>query len=183
MPIIAPALILLVIIIYIARYVRPFGNTMSGETFLVRPLSLIARMRMHIVPAIIGTIVAVLLVRYGDAPLPTIAIPLVAYLILVALPTSYILTTEGVRLGSGTFRRWTEFAGAIRYRGGAMLQGANNRRGMRIWLGGDRGDDEFLLVLRHAIKDAYKGSEHPQVVAFASENSGADGHSALNLPV
>lgn len=183
MPIIPTTLILLATLVYILRYIRPFANALEGTVFLVRPVPLIARLRMHVVPAVIGTTVAALLARAAAAPGWTVAIPPVAYLALVAMPIAYTLTSDGLRLGYGTFRRWTEFAGAIRYRGGAKLQGAGGRRGMRIWLGGGRGDDEFLLVLRRAIRDAYKGGEASQVIAYEPERcAGDEKNSTYHIP-
>ncbi|HWK79514.1 MAG TPA: hypothetical protein VNP95_02040 [Thermomicrobiales bacterium] len=182
MNIIPTTIILLATLVHIARYFRPFANTLEGEPFLVRPVPLIARLRMHIVPAVVGTAVALLLARFAQAPDWTVAVPFAAYALLVAMPISYTLTSEGVRLGRGSFRRWTEFAGAIRYRGGAKLQGANGRRGMRIWLGGGRGDDEFLLVMRLAIRDAYKGGDAARVIPFAPEKRPADDTSGYQIP-
>lgn len=174
--------ILLVAIVYGLRYFRPFGNELDGERFLVRSVPLLARMRMHIVPALVGVVLAGILARTAGAPVWTIAVPIAIYLILLAVPISYTLTSDGVRLGYGTFRRWTEFAGAIRYRGGAKLQGANGRRGLRIWLSGGLGDDEFLLILRRAIRDAYKGGERSNDVAFSSEAHPTEEHSTYSLP-
>lgn len=182
MHILPTILILLAILIYVMRYIRPFANALEGTTFLVRGVPLLARLRMHLVPVILGTIVAVLLARFAGSPRWTIAVPFAAYVLLVAMPISYTLTSDGVRLGFGTFRRWTEFAGAIRYRGGAKLQGANGRRGLRIWLSGGRGDDEFLLVLRRAIRDAYKGGEASHVIAFEPERHLQDDNSTYQIP-
>ena len=182
MHIIPLTILLAVTAIYVLRYFRPVGNALDGETILVRPVPLIARIRMHIVPAVVGTIIGVALASTGFAPWWIIAVPLVAFGVLLALPIAYTLTTEGIRLGHGTFRRWTEFAGAARYRGGAKLQGANGRRGMRIWLGGWRGDDEFLLILRRAIRNAYKGEDRAQVVAFPPEMRPADDQPSWRIP-
>ncbi|MGC4107461.1 MAG: hypothetical protein QM753_14150 [Thermomicrobiales bacterium] len=182
MHIISIAMLILATILYGLRFFRPFANMLEGDTFLRRPVPLLARMRMHIVPAVVGTLVAGASVRIMNAPSWVSVVPLLTYLLLIALPISYTLTSEGIRLGYGTFRRWTEFAGAIRYRGGAKLQGANGRRGMRIWLGGARGDDEFLLVVRRAIRDAYKGGDATQVVAFSTETPAGDDHSAFHIP-
>ena len=38
-----------------------------------------------------------------------------------------------------------------------QLQGVAGVRGMRVWLSGSRGDDEFVALLRRLIKRAYKG--------------------------
>ena len=181
MPIIPIILIVLVTLAYVLRFLRPFGNALEGEIFLVRLVPLIARMRMHVVPFVVGTTWAAVLVGTTRMPVWTMVVPISAFVLLLAVPISYTLTSEGVRLGYGTFRRWTEFAGAIRYRGGAKLQGANGRRGMRIWLSGGLGDDEFLLVLRRAIRDAYKGGNHGRVIAFSPEGLPTDEHSAFKV--
>lgn len=80
---------------------------------------------------------------------------------LVAMPQSYILTTQGIRTGNGNFRRWTEFAGVHRSAAGATLQTIRRGPGMPIWLSGSREDDEFVYVLRTLVRDSYKGKLVP----------------------
>lgn len=158
--------------LYSLRYYRLFANQLQGTFVCQRPLPLLARMRLHAIPALLGVLLAIGLHAIEHAPIWAIGIPVVGYLGLLVLPLSYQLTTEGIRLGLGTFRRWTEFAGARRYRGGAKLQGANGRRGMRIWLSGTRGDDEFLHQIRRAIRDAYKGDRGERTAAAAASDHG-----------
>ncbi|MGB3327583.1 MAG: hypothetical protein WBA46_01435, partial [Thermomicrobiales bacterium] len=77
------------------RYFRPFGNDLAGERVFARPVPLIARLRIHTVPMIVGTVVATLTSRLAGSPAWIIALPFVVFLILLALPMSYTLTTEG----------------------------------------------------------------------------------------
>lgn len=149
--------------IYALRYYRFFANRVQGTLMRRRPLPLLARMRLHAVPALFGVLLALAFIVLAHASRWVIGVPIFGYLVLLTLPLSYQLTTEGIRLGRGTFRRWTEFAGARRFRGGAILQGANGRRGMRVWLSRTRGDDEFLLQIRRAIRDAYQGGREDTV--------------------
>ena len=49
-------------------------------------------------------------------------------------------------------RRWTEFGGVTRRRGGVRLQGVAGARGTTIWLSGNRDDDETVLLLRQLVR-------------------------------
>jgi hypothetical protein len=139
------------------RIARPGGRAISGRVIHTHPVPLLARMRMHLVPAVIVLLGAVGLVVFRDLPWWGIAVALASVVVLVATPIQYTLTTIGIRLGMTRFRRWTEFAGVSRAPGGARLQGAAGARDRRIWLSGSRGDDEFLALLRRMIRNAYKG--------------------------
>ena len=77
--------------------------------------------------------------------------------LLLAIPVHYYLSDEGIALGKTRSRRWTEFGGLSRRRGGARLQGIAGAPGMTVWLSGSRDDDEFVLRLRRLIKRAYQG--------------------------
>ncbi|HEU0163798.1 MAG TPA: hypothetical protein VFQ54_02070 [Thermomicrobiales bacterium] len=148
------------------RLARPVGMRIEGEVFLRTSVPLLARLRMHAATSVAGLILAlVLIVAFGMAPL-IVLVPIVSYLILAAIPVTYTLTTAGIRVGWTRFRRWTEFAGVSRARGGASLQGVHGSRSLRIWLSGSRGDDEFLHLLRHAIKQGYKGQNRTEIVSF-----------------
>ncbi len=155
-----PIVLLLPIVILItwARLIRPGANRLQGSTLLEVPLPLLARLRMHSLPGILALAIGGYLVFRGDLPLWTLAIPIVSDLLLIAIPVKYTLTDSGIRLGLGTFRRWTEFTGVRRAPGGARLLGMQRRPGFQIWLSGSRGDDEFLQFLRQTIKNAYKGT-------------------------
>ena len=155
-----PILLLLPIVILItwARLIRPGSNRLQGRTLLEMPLPLLARLRMHGPLAMLALAIGGYLVFAGDLPFWTLAIPILSDLLLIAIPVKYTLTDEGIRLGLGTFRRWTEFTGVRRAPGGARLLGMQRRPGFQIWLSGSRGDDEFLQFLRQTIKGAYKGT-------------------------
>lgn len=139
------------------RLAQP-GNRLQGEIIHVERLPVLARLRMHAVPGLLAIAVAVILITLGIAPAWVIVFPLASGALLIGIPVSYVLTNEGIRLGWTAFRRWTEFAGVQRARGGARLMGVSGRRGMHIWLSGARGDDEFLHYLRQTVRDAYKGT-------------------------
>lgn len=148
------------------RVVRPFGTRLEGEPFVVVPMPLLARIRMHALPGIAGTVIALVLTFTSSVPLWLLAAFLLSFIAFLVLPVRYTLTPIGIRRGWSTFRRWTEFAGVARTPGGALLKGVNGSRSMRVWLSRSRGDDEFLQLLRQTIKDAYKGDYRPEVVVF-----------------
>ena len=148
------------------RVVRPLGVRIEGEVFLTVRLPLLARLRMHAAPIILGTALAIILVYLHGAPAWAIGLPLISSTVTIALPVKYTLTNFGIRTGWTPFRRWTEFAGVSRARGGARLQGVHGSRSMRIWLSRSRGDDEFLQLLRQSIRDGYKGEHRTTVITF-----------------
>jgi hypothetical protein len=154
------AILLLPIVIAFtwARLIRPGANRLQGSTLLEVSLPLLARIRMHLIPAVLALGIGLYLVYRQELPLWTLAIPIVSDLLLIAIPVKYTITDQGIRLGLGSFRRWTEFAGVRRAPGGARLQGMQRQPGFHIWLSGSRGDDEFLQFLRLTIRNAYKGN-------------------------
>jgi hypothetical protein len=139
------------------RIARPGGDALDGRIVFRSPVPLLARMRMHAVPAAIVLLAAVALDAFGDLPWWGVLLALASVVALVAYPFDYTLTTLGIQMGRTRFRRWTEFAGVSRAPGGARLQGVAGVRDRRIWLSGSRGDDEFLALLRRMIRNAYKG--------------------------
>ncbi len=155
-----PLVLLLPLIILItwARLIRPGGNRLQGTVILVEHLTLLGRLRMHMVPATLALVLGGWLVLSDDLPAWTLAIPVVSNILLIALPVKYTLTEVGIRLGYAGFRRWTEFTGVRRAPGGARLVGLQRKPGMHIWLAGDRRDDDFIQFLRQTVKNAYKGT-------------------------
>lgn len=147
------------------RIFQPWRASVHGDTVLSVPLPLLARLRMQTLPAALITLLAIVLTAYGVAPWWATPAVIAAIAMLTAIPISYVLTTEGIRLGWADFRRWTEFAGVVRGTGGARMLGAAGARPYRIWLSGSLGDDEFLLLLRTMIKSAYKGAAANSQVA------------------
>ncbi len=172
----------IVILITWARLIRPGANRLQGRTLLEVTLPLLARIRMHAIPGILALAIGGFLVLDGDLPVWTLVLPIVSDVLLIALPVKYTLTDEGIRLGLGPFRRWTEFTGVRRAPGGARLLGMQRRPGFHVWLSGSRGDDEFLQFLRQTIKGAYKGTgavipfpAHRVVSSVAEEPVAAEG--------
>ena len=139
------------------RLVRPGGDAAVGRVFHVHSVPLLARLRMHLAPAVAVLLGAAALVWFGGLPWWGLIVAIVSLAALVACPVSYVLTELGIRMGWTRFRRWTEFAGVSRAPGGVRLQGVAGARDRRIWLSRSRGDDEFVALLRLMIKDAYKG--------------------------
>jgi hypothetical protein len=82
--------------------------------------------------------------------------------LLLALPMRYTLTSRGIRAGWTPFRRWTEFGGVARRRGGVRLQGVAGARPLTVWLSGGRDDDDFVLLLRQLVRGSYKGHLGPE---------------------
>lgn len=147
-----------------ARLVRPGFNALQGTPILIVPLPLLARIRMHAVPALVAMGLGCWLAVSDALPWWALLFPGLSNTLLVAVPVKYTLTEVGIRLGWTSFRRWTEFAGVRRATGGARLQGVQKRMGMHIWLSGSRGDDEFLQFLRRTVRNAYQGKS--SVVPF-----------------
>jgi len=153
------------------RVFRPFGLKLEGETTYAANMPLLARLRMHAIPVVIGELVVIAFILGRDAPIWTLVIPVIAYAMLVAIPVKYILTTRGIRVGLTDFRRWTEFAGVSRSRGGVVMQGVPGSRRMMIWLAGGREDDEFIHLLRQSIRSAYKGDSALGTDAYAEDSA------------
>src|SRR5680860_771654 len=154
-----PLVLLLPLLILLtwARLIRPGFNRVHGTPIMVVSLPLLARIRMHVIPAVVALGLGVWLATIRDVPWWIVLVPVVSGACLIAIPVRYTLTDAGIRLGWTSFRRWTEFAGVRRAPGGAKLAGVQKTFGMHIWLSGSRGDDEFLQFLRQAVKNAYKG--------------------------
>lgn len=154
-----PLVLLLPIIIGLtwARLIRPGLNRLHGTPLRIVPLPLLARLRMHAIPATFALLLTAVLVMRGDLPWWAMLAPIVSNALLIAIPVKYTLTNEGIRLGWTSFHRWTEFAGVRRAPGGARLVGVQRKFGLQIWLSGSREDDEFLQYLRHTVRNAYQG--------------------------
>ena len=92
----------------------------------------------------------------------TVAAVIALLALLLALPVRYTLTSQGIRAGWTPFRRWTEFGGVARRRGGVRLQGVAGARPLTVWLSGGRDDDDFVLLLRQLVRGSYKGHLGPE---------------------
>ncbi len=135
----------------------PWTERPRGALIRRVPLPLLARLRMHGVPA--ALLLAEATAGWAFGLLPPVSIALVALTVVgfLLLPAAYTLTSEGIALGRHGFRRWTEFGGVARRAGGARLQAVGGRRGMTVWLGGSRDDDDFVLLLRRLVRGSYQG--------------------------
>lgn len=148
---------LIVIIALLSRVVVPWAGRPHGALVGRAPLSLLGRMRMHGVAGLVGLTLGALAFNFGLVPLTYIVVVPVAFALLIALPMTYTLTTEGIMAGRTPMRRWTEFGGVTRSKGGVRLQGVAGARGMTVWLSGSRDDDDLVLLLRQLVRGAYKG--------------------------
>lgn len=160
-PFIPILLLLLALAAFVGRIWTPWGRAQGGVVVRRVPLSLLGRLRMQAVPA--ALLMALAAGGWLGGWLPTWAAALVPVVValVVALPFRYTATTEGLIAGRGRLRRWTEFGGVGRRRGGVRLQGIAGSRGQRVWLSGNRDDDEFVLLLRQLVRGAYKGHVGP----------------------
>ena len=156
---------LILIAVTLALFFRvwvPWGERASGNLVGRETLSVLGRLRMH------GPVVAVVfvasLVLLAMAKIGPLTVLLVTALLalLLALPVRYTMTSQGIRAAWTPFRRWTEFGGVSRRRGGVRLQGVAGARPLTVWLSGGRDDDEFVLLLRQLVRGSYKGQLGPE---------------------
>jgi hypothetical protein len=156
---------LILIIATLALFTRvwvPGGERASGNLVRRVPLSVLGRLRMHGPAMIVMFIASVVALAMGwISPLVVLVITGLLALLL-ALPISYTVTSRGIRAGWTPFRRWTEFGGVARRRGGVRLQGVAGARPQTVWLSGGRDDDDFVLLLRQLVRGSYKGHLGPE---------------------
>ncbi len=154
---------LAVIVALFSRVYVPWAGRPSGALVRRVPLSLIGRLRLHGIPGLVILAVTALGIVAGLLPLTSsVVVPLILAL-LIALPMSYTLTTEGIMAGRTPMRRWTEFGGVTRRKGGVRLQGVAGARGLTVWLSSSRDDDETVLLLRQLVRGAYTGRVGPEL--------------------
>ena len=152
------------LVLLFGRVWIPWATAPRGDLIRRERLSLFGRLRLHAGPTML--VLALTLGGWAAGLIPgtVVALLAVAIAVLIALPVRYILTTDGIAVGRTPFRRWTEFGGVARRRGGVQLQGVAGARGTRVWLSGSRGDDEFVLLLRQLVRGSYKGHVGPASV-------------------
>lgn len=153
--------LVLAVVAFVGRIWVPWADAPRGAVVRRVPLSLLGRLRRHAVPGCALMVVGVAGWATGLIPLAVAAMAPIAVAVVVALPFRYTLTTEGIAAGRTPARRWTEFGGVVRRRGGVRLQGIAGSRGQTIWLSGNREDDEFVRLLRQLVRGAYKGHLGP----------------------
>ena len=124
---------------------------------------------MHGPAALVVFLLSIVLLVLGRIG-PLTALLVTALLaLLLALPVRYTMTSQGIRAAWTPFRRWTEFGGVARRRGGVRLQGVAGARPLTVWLSGGRDDDEFVLLLRQLVRGSYKGNLGPEASLAAPE--------------
>lgn len=150
----------------------PTNRRTEGAVIVVRPIPALARMKRHAVTHGLVAVVTVALIVSGLASTWWLVATVASFLTVSAIPQKYIVTTRGIWTGRGGFRRWTEFAGVYRSAAGITLQTIGRHPNVPIWLARDRGDDEFVHLLRTLVRDSYKGKLAAlQVVQAAERNA------------
>jgi hypothetical protein len=166
------AIALILILATLALFARvwvPWGERASGNLVRRETLSLLGRLRMHGPAVALMFIASVVPLAMGWIGPLTVLVITSLLALLLALPMRYTVTSRGIRAGWTPFRRWTEFGGVARRRGGVRLQGVAGARPQTIWLSGGRDDDEFVLLLRQLVRGSYKGHLGPEAGAPAVE--------------
>lgn len=153
-------IVLIIPILLLWSWLLPIGfanRHVEGNVIQVRVIPLLARIKRHGLPHAIVGVLTLGLIGGGLASPWWLLAPLTSFVAIVAMPQAYVVTTSGIRIGRGNFRRWTEFAGVYRSKAGARLQTISRRPDVPIWLSGDLGDDEFVHLVRMLVRDSYKG--------------------------
>ena len=150
------------------------NRRIEGVLVCERTIPLLARIKRHGLPHAVVTATTVAFVIAGLASAWWLLVTLGSFLVILAMPQKYVVTTSGIRTGRGSFRRWTEFAGVYRSKAGARLQTLSRGPDVPIWLSGDLGDDEFVHLLRTLVRDSYKGklTSPPLLQAAEPMNTG-----------
>ena len=143
------------------RIYVPWGSLPGGEFVRRYPLPLLARIRLHRGPMLLLLVAGAAGIALDRVRPETLGLAALAMIGVLAVPVAYTLTDEAIVLGRTRPRRWTEFAGVGRRRGGACLQTVPGSRGMSVWLSDSRGDDELVLQLRQLVRASYKGQIGP----------------------
>jgi hypothetical protein len=163
---------LILIAVTLALFSRvwvPWGERASGNLVRRETLSVLGRLRMHGPAALLVFVLSVVLLALGKIGPLTVLLVTALLALLLALPVRYTMTSRGIRAAWTPFRRWTEFGGVARRRGGVRLQGVAGARPLTVWLSGGRDDDEFVLLLRQLVRGSYKGQLGPEAGTPAPE--------------
>src|SRR5687768_7484049 len=95
---------LAVIVALCGRVYLPWAGRPSGALVRRVPLSLLGRIRLHGVAGVVVLAAATLGVVAGLLPLTAIVVVLFILALLLALPMSYTLTTDGIVAGRTPMR-------------------------------------------------------------------------------
>jgi hypothetical protein len=156
---------LILIAVTLALFSRvwvPWGERASGKLVGRETLSVLGRLRMHGPTVLLVFVLTVALLVLGKIGALTLLLVTVLLALLFVLPVRYTMTSQGIRAAWTPFRRWTEFGGVARRRGGVRLQGVAGARPLTVSLSGGRDDDEFVLLLRQLVRGSYKGQFGPE---------------------
>ena len=163
------------------RIWTPWGERASGNLVSRQTLSLLGRLGLHGPAALALWLIAVVLLIAGRIGPLTALIVTGLLAILLSLPVRYTMTSRGIRAAWTPFRRWTEFGGVARRRGGVRLQGVAGARPLTVWLSGGREDDDFVLLLRQLVRGSYKGQLGPDAGAPLAEPAAAGGAGPIGM--
>jgi len=152
-----------------SRVWAPWGERASGNLVGRETLSVLGRLRMHGPAVVLVFVTSLVLLIMGKIGPLTVLLVMALLALLLALPVRYTMTSQGIRAAWTPFRRWTEFGGVARRRGGVRLQGVAGARPLMVWLSGGRDDDEFVLLLRQLVRGSYKGQLGPEAGMPAPE--------------
>ena len=177
---IALALLALTLALFVRIWV-PWGERASGNLVARETLSVLGRLRMHGPTVGIIFVASVVMLALGKIGPLTLLLVTALLALLLALPVRYTMTSRGIRAAWTPFRRWTEFGGVARRRGGVRLQGVAGARPLTVWLSGGREDDEFVLLLRQLVRGSYKGRLGPEAGVPFSEASPSTGPGPIGI--
>jgi hypothetical protein len=172
------AIALILLVVTLALFLRvwvPWGDRASGNLVGRETLSVLGRLRMHGPSVGLVFLASVVLLGSGKIGLLTLLLVTALLALLLALPVRYTMTSRGIRAAWTPFRRWTEFGGVSRRRGGVRLQGVAGARPLTVWLSGGRDDDEFVLLLRQLVRGSYKGRFGPEAGVPVHESAAPAG--------
>lgn len=164
------------------RLWTPGGGPAIGQLVRQEPLSILGRLRMHGPAAVALLVTSLVALALGWIGPLTLLIVVALLAILLALPMRYTVTSQGIRPGWTSFRRWTEFGGVARRSGGVRLQGVAGARPQTIWLSGGRDDDDFVLLLRQMVRGSYQGRFGPEAgIPAAGPAAAAPGSGPIGI--
>jgi hypothetical protein len=120
------------LIVMLIRVAPPLGVRIEGDP--VGRITLGWRERVRLQRTNIYAVGIVLLLVTATSTMPLIAelAVIVGVLAILAIPTRYVLTTEGVALNRSVFRPWAEFEGFVLDGGGIKLLALPGMRPFRI---------------------------------------------------
>ena len=148
------------LIVMLVRVAAPLGVRIEGE--LIGRISLGWSERVRLQRTNVYAIGAVMLLASFTSSLPLIAVlaVMVGILAVLAIPTRYVLTTQGVALNRTVFRPWTDFSGFETDAKGIQLIPMPGVRGFRLIMSPPKSREvaktlqKFLTAVPRAGNDA-----------------------------